>query len=762
LDRAERTSAGEFRVVEGPDAGLVISVSRPTVIGRATSADVVLSDRQVSDRHVRVFSEDGEAVVEDLGSTNGTFANGRRFPGSYRLHAGDRIKLGQTVLEYTPPPVSVGAGSEGMAAAGPSAGGITDRLRLQVLRDGAVIAEVPLSGSTTTIGRDPDCALELPDKEASRHHARVTLEGDSAFIEDLRSTNGTFVNRERILERRALTVGDQIQIGETSILFTTPERAVTRLRPAVEPTALRQAMALPAHLKDQEPSSRKWWTLVVVCIGVFMLLLDTTIVSVALPPISRALHTSFSQLQWVVDAYALLLAAALLTAGSISDIVGRRVVFSAGLAVFTIASAVCGLAWSGTALDIARGVQGLGGAMMFATSLALLAQEFPPDERGLAFGVWGAAAGVGVAVGPLVGGLLIQAFSWEAIFYVNIPIGIVVLLLAQKKLANLPGERNAIDWAGLVTWSGAIFMLVFAVIRGNDEGWKSGVIVGLFAGAVLLMIAFVLIERRVSHPMLELPLFRKPTFNGALIVGAAISGSVLAVIIYFTLWLQTVLDYSPLQSGLRLLPLTALTLVCSPIGGKLQAKVPARFLLSFGLVLIGVGLLTMHSIESNSSWTVLLPGMLLGGAGIGLTAAPLASTAVGVVAPNKAGMASGINTTFRQLGLATGIAAFGAVFQHVVLTHVQTGLAHTAVAKSSTSFANIIAAGGTPQLLARTPASARAPLRHTAMVAYSAGLSEIFLAAAVVAFVGAVFALLLINERDLVPATGPVAAHAAG
>jgi EmrB/QacA subfamily drug resistance transporter len=756
LSDSDSTSVGSLRAIEGDDVGLVVVVSGATVLGRDSSADVVISDEEVSGRHLRVFSDHGEAVLEDLGSTNGTFVNGRRIAGGYRARSGDRIKIGMTVFEFTgqqadaaEPAARVRAGETG-----------PESRELRVLEGPGKGLEVPLPNGVTTIGRDPDCDLVVPGEESSRHHARVISEDGLAVIEDLRSTNGTFVNGERILARHPLSLGDQIQIAGASILYTSPEQAPTRLRAPIQPTTLREVVAQPGHLLTAESSSRKWWTLFVVCIGVFMLLLDTTIVSVALPPISRALNTSFSQLQWVVDAYALMLAAALLTAGSISDIVGRRVVFSAGLAVFTTASAVCGLAWSGTALDVARGVQGLGGAMMFATSLALLAQEFPVKERGLAFGLWGAAAGVGVAVGPLVGGLLIQAFSWEAIFYVNIPIGIAVLALTQRKVANVEGERAPLDWGGLVTFSGAIFMLVFAVIRGNDEGWTSALILGLFAGAIVLVAMFVLVERRVRRPMLELPLFRKPTFIGGLIVGAAISGSILAVIIYFTLWLQTVLGFTPLQSGLRLLPLTALTLVGSPIGGKLQAKVPLRVLLSFGLLLIGAGLLTMRGIDAKSDWTVLLPGMLLGGAGIGLTAAPLASTAVGIVAPHKAGMASGINTTFRQLGLATSIAAFGAVFQHVVLTHVRTALANTPVARSSSSFANAIASGGTPQLLARSPAAARPSIRHAAVVSYPAGLAEIFLLAAIVALIGAVLALPLIREKDLVVGPGDAAVPA--
>ncbi len=337
----------------------------------------------------------------------------------------------------------------------------------------------------------------------------------------------------------------------------------------------------------------------------------------------------------------------------------------------------------------------------------------------------------------------------------NVPIGIVLMAVALVKLVNIAGERLPVDWLGLVTFSAAIFMLVLAIIRGNEEGWTSGPIVGLLIGAAVSLAAFVAVEKRASHPMLELGLFGNRTFVGALTVGFAINASILATIIYFTLWLQSILNYSPLQAGLRLLPLTLLTLVFSPLGGRLQAKAPMRVLLCIGLLLIGGGLLDMHLIKSTSGWTVLLPGMLLCGAGIGLTAAPLASTAVGVMPPWKAGMASGINTTFRQLGLATGIAALGAIFQQQIRTHVTAGLAHTPIAAHSKTFANAIAAGGTPGLIARAPAVARPAIHHVALTGYSSGLSTIFLVASIVAFAGAALGLILIRQKDLVMMPGP-------
>src|SRR2546421_3989682 len=260
---------------------------------------------------------------------------------------------------------------------------------------------------------------------------------------------------------------------------------------------------------------RKWWTLIAVCVATFMLLLDITIVNVALPDIERQLHASFSELQWVVDAYALMLAALLLTAGALADLFGRRIVFATGLALFTLASLACGLAPTAVTLDLARGFQGIGGAVMFATSLALLAQEFEGRERGTAFGIWGATIGGAVAIGPLVGGALTEGLGWEWIFFVNIPIGIgaVALTLLRVPESRDPDARG-VDWAGVATFSSALFLLVYALIRGNDEGWGSPLIVGMLVGAIALLVVFFVVEVRQERPMLDLTLFRRPTFAG--------------------------------------------------------------------------------------------------------------------------------------------------------------------------------------------------------------------------------------------------------
>src|SRR5271166_1963736 len=412
---------------------------------------------------------------------------------------------------------------------------------------------------------------------------------------------------------------------------------------------------------------RKWWTLIAVSIAIFMLLLDITVVNVALPDIQRSLHSSFQDLQWVVNAYSLTLAAFLLTAGSVSDLIGRRRVFVIGLIVFTLSSAACGLSSTPLMLNLARAVQGTGGAMMFATSLALIAQAFHGRERGTAFGVFGAVVGAAVAVGPVVGGLITSGIGWEWIFFVNVPIGVVAVYLTLTQVGESSDpEAKGVDWLGLVTFSGSLFLLVFALIEGNEKGWGSTRIVSCLVGSAVLIVLFVIFELRQTRPMLDLSLFRRPAFAGASIVAFAVSASMFSMFLYLTLYIQDVLHYSPLQAGLRFLPITLLSFIVAPIAGRLSVRMPVRLLLGSGMLLCGVSLLLMTSLTATSEWTFLIVPFVLGGAGIGLVNPPLASTAIGVVPHERSGMASGINATFRQVGIATGIAGLGAIFQHQI------------------------------------------------------------------------------------------------
>jgi EmrB/QacA subfamily drug resistance transporter len=499
--------------------------------------------------------------------------------------------------------------------------------------------------------------------------------------------------------------------------------------------------------------ARKWWTLVAVSAATFMLLLDITVVNVALPSIREDLGASFTDLQWVVDAYALTLAALVLTAGSLADRLGRRRVFVAGLAVFSTASLLCALATDATFLILARAFQGIGGAAMFAVSLALIAQEFRGGrERGMAMGAYGATIGIAVAIGPLVGGALTEGLGWESIFYLNVPIGLAAIAITYLRLRE-SRDPNAtrVDWAGVATFSVALFLLVLALLRGNDEGWGSSLIVSLFAGSAALLATFVAIEQRVREPMLPLGLFRIPSFTGVQLAAFAVSGSLFAMFLYITLYLQSYLGYSPLETGLRYLPVTLLAFVFSAMVGGLIGRVHARLLMSGGLALTGLGLLLMSGIEASSGWTTLLGGFLVAGAGTGLLNPVIADVAVSVVPKERSGMASGINDTFRQVGVAVGIAVWGALFVGRGADKVSELTAGTAAASGARprELVEAASAGNLDQVLAALPAGAREAAANAARQGFLAGLNDVLTLAAILSFAGAVLALWLVREREI-------------
>jgi EmrB/QacA subfamily drug resistance transporter len=512
---------------------------------------------------------------------------------------------------------------------------------------------------------------------------------------------------------------------------------------------------------------RKWWTLLASCIAIFMLLLDVTIVNVALPSIERALDANFSDLQWVIDAYALTLAGLLLAAGSLADKVGRKLVFSLGLAVFTASSLACGLAPDPLFLHISRAVQGIGGAMMFGTSLALIAQEFQGPDRGVALGVWGATTAVAVSTGPLVGGALVDALSWRWIFLVNVPVGLAALLVARMRLReSRDPAASGVDLRGVAVLCPALFLLVYGLIRGNDEGWGSGLIVGCFAASVLLLMLFVVVERRTADPLLEISLFRKPAFTGATIVAFALEASIFSMFLYITLFFQNVLGFSPFEAGLRSLPVTGPILFVSPLSGRLTARVPVRLLLGTGLGFVTVGLLLMGNLSDSSGWTALLPGQILAGIGVGMATPALASTAVGVVPPRLSGMGSGANNTARQLGLAAGIAGLGSIFQSRIESTLTSAVAGTPVSSHVHELSRAVASGGTGRALQTVAPAARGSLTDAAHHAFVTGFNTIAMVTFALAAIGSVAGYALVRSRDFVvpgvpPAQQPAPAQAA-
>jgi len=500
---------------------------------------------------------------------------------------------------------------------------------------------------------------------------------------------------------------------------------------------------------------RKWWSLLAVCLATFMLLLDITIVNVALPDIQKDLHTDLTGLQWVIDAYTLLLAALTLTMGTLADRFGRRRLFVIGVTLFTLASLLCGLATSATFLHIARGLQGVGGAAMFATSLALIAQEFQGPERGTAIAAWGATIGGAVAVGPLIGGALTDGLGWQWIFFVNVPIGIGTVILAQTQAGESrdPGAKR-LDWAGLITFSLGLFALIFGLLRGNAEGWGSGLIVGALSAAVVLLIAFVLAEWRQEHAMFDLSLFRKPAFSGVSYGTFAIGAGMFSMFLYITIYMQSVIGMTPFQAGVRFLPLTLFAFIVPLATRRIVAKIPARVPLTIGLTMVGIGLLLMRGAQPDSAWTTLLAGFIVSGFGIGLSNPSIASTALGVVPAARSGMASGINNTMRIAGVSTGIAALGAIFQSKITDEL-----HTLVPQAPSGFADGVAASGT-RAASQAPPQFHDQAFHAAGVAFTDAFNEILLIGALILFSGALAVLCLVRQRDFVPHGAPPPAEA--
>lgn len=473
---------------------------------------------------------------------------------------------------------------------------------------------------------------------------------------------------------------------------------------------------------------RKWGPLTAVCLGTFMLLLDVTIVIVALPDMARALDASLSDLQWVLDGYALALAALLLGIGAAADLLGRRRVHVAGIVLFAVASLVCGLASSPMALVAARGVQGVGAAAMFATTLPLLASVYQGKDRSVALGLWGAVSGAAAAIGPVVGGLLTEGPGWRWIFFVNLPVSVAAIWLTARSVPESRGAQDRrLDWAGTVTFAVFAGAATYAVVRAGSLGWTSASTLATLGIAALALLCFVLVERRVEHPLLDLSLFRKPAFVGVMIGALAFNGAAFGVLPYTSIWLQTVLGLSPVQGGLAVLPLAATAFVVAAIGGRLLHGVQPRLTIGVGLALIGVGTLGQAVLGAGSSWPTLLPGLLVAGVGTGLVTPALAGAALASVPPERAGMAGGAVNTFRQLGYAFGVAVFGTVVTSGIGETLSEGQSHA------------LAGGGAPGLRA-----AGVP-EHALRAAFASGLNTAAVVAGAVGVVAGVAVLALVR-----------------
>jgi EmrB/QacA subfamily drug resistance transporter len=458
--------------------------------------------------------------------------------------------------------------------------------------------------------------------------------------------------------------------------------------------------------------NRKWWTLGAVSFALFMIMLDNTVVNVALPSIQRGLGAGISQLEWVVNGYALTFAVLMLTGGKLADLLGRKKIFLLGLVIFTAASLACGLAGSAGMLIAFRALQGVGAALMMPATLAIISHAFPPRQRGLAIGVWAGVSAMALAIGPLVGGLLTEHIDWSWIFYVNVPVGALGFLVGWIVIGESrdTSRVQSLDLPGLLVSAGALFALTFGLVEANNYGWSSGTIVGLFAAAVAGLVAFVAIELRRRAPMLDLSLFRNRTFTGANLVALLVTLAMFGVFFFNSLFVQRILGYSPVEAGAIFLPMTVLIILIAPPAGKLSDRVGSRWLIAGGLTLVGVSLVLFSRLGVGDGFWDLLPALIVGGIGMASVMTPMSAAAMGSVPVAKAGVASGVLNTFRQVGGALGIAVMGAIL----------------TSRESSSLAQ----GVDPKQ------------------AFVNGMHVAFLVAAGIAFAGAVTAALLIRKVE--------------
>jgi EmrB/QacA subfamily drug resistance transporter len=407
---------------------------------------------------------------------------------------------------------------------------------------------------------------------------------------------------------------------------------------------------------------RKWWTLAAVSFGLFMIMLDNTVVNVALPAIQEDLGADLSQLQWIVAGYALTFAALMLIGGKLADAFGRRLIFVIGIVIFTAASLWCGLSDTGEMLIVARAFQGAGAALMNPATLSIISATFPPKQRGAAIGIWAGVSALALAIGPLIGGLLTEHLSWHWIFFVNVPVGVIAIVASFMLITESKDETHvSLDLPGLGTSALGLFALTYGLIEANTYGWTSARILGSFVVAVVALASFVMIERRSRFPMLDLSLFRSGTYTGANATMLLVALAMFGVFFFVSLYMQNILGYSAVQAGAAFLPMTLLIILIAPIAGKASDRFGSRWLMTIGMVLLGVQLLYFSQLSATSSFWNLLPGFILGGFGMAMAMTPTAAAATRAVPVHKSGVGSAVLNAMRQVGGSIGIALMGAI-----------------------------------------------------------------------------------------------------
>ncbi len=411
-----------------------------------------------------------------------------------------------------------------------------------------------------------------------------------------------------------------------------------------------------------EHPNHKWWTLFAMCFALFMIMLDNTIVNVALPSIQRSLHTSPENLEWTVNSYVLTFAALILLGGKLGDRFGRKRIFLVGLAVFTLSSAACALATSDTQLIAARTVQGMGGALLNPLSLSILVAAFPRQQLSTAIGAWAGISGLGLAVGPLLGGFLVQHYSWSAVFWVNVPVGVIATgVTLWAVIESRDPNARTLDIVGTVLVTSALFLLTWGLIKTTSHPWLSAYTLSFLIASAVLFAVFVAWEARTPDPMIPLGFFRLRAFTVSSLIITLIGVGLFGIIFYLTLYFQNVQGYSPQQAGIRSLPMTMMILVVAPLGGRLVARIGPRPQMTFGMLLAAGGLLGLSFLRVDSSYNMIWPFQIMMGAGMALTMPSASSTGMAAVDHTKAGIASGVINASRQVGGALGIAVLGGI-----------------------------------------------------------------------------------------------------
>jgi EmrB/QacA subfamily drug resistance transporter len=503
-----------------------------------------------------------------------------------------------------------------------------------------------------------------------------------------------------------------------------------------------------SHLITDE--NRKWWTLGAMCFALFMIMLDNTVVNVALPSIQQDLGASISGLEWTVSGYTLSFAVLLATGGRLGDIFGRRRIFLIGVVIFALSSATAGLAPDATSLVVSRIVQGIGAALMMPGTLSIITDVFPAHERGKAMGTWAGVSALALAIGPVLGGFLTEHVSWRAIFYINVPVAIgavLATLFAVRESRDTSVGRD-VDYAGVAVLTAGLTALVLALVEGNSWGWGSAEIIALIAVAIVSLPLFVAVENRVKAPIVQFKLLSDRDFLGAIVVASVISFAMLGVFFFLALYMQDILGYTPLEAGIRFLPSTLMIVAIAPIAGRLSDRYGPRWLIGGGLLIVSASLFTFSKIAVNSGYLDLLPGFMLLGIGIAMTMSPMTSAAMNAVPVQKAGVASGVLSMFRMVGGSLGVAVTGAIFQGLVSSHLDSLLTGSGISAADRSeISEQLGSGSVSGALnGLAPAQAKeAAVAGADSFVYALG--HAMTVSAVVALVGAVIGVTAIRAK---------------